>query len=680
MQKNSVFIVRPFGESRPVVKKNKEGNPEIEFFNFEKVEKDLIQPALKELNLDGGTTQRIFVPGEIKEDMFSQLLLADIVIADITIHNANVFYELGIRHALRCKTTILIKCDGFDDTPFDIIGYKYISYQKNNLAGSIKELVEFLKNGAIQDRKDSPVFNMLPKLKEPDQEKLLAIPESFLKEVLEAAASKRVGRLLLLAEEAAFFQWYLPASRVVGEELYKLKPTTAAQPIWEKILEEYPGDYQGNDRLATIYQRLAENEMIKNKAEAMALLLRSDSAIESLLRFNPDTDKKKRAEVAALKGRNFKTRWLNSWKNAQNKPVAALQSSFIEIAYKNYEAGFFIDLNHYYSGINALALLTIKIELATQNPKPWADAFDTDEDAFKELELMRAKQQKLTSAVQLALEAEKRELIFQNQNNIWFTITEADFVLLTSKRPSRVVSKYLKALETATEFEKESVLRQINLYKELNILPENVKAVIQAIAPVSTSEEIRTHFILFTGHMIDAPGRKEPRFPPEKENSARSMIKEKLADIKINETGRLLGIAGGACGGDILFHELCSEMGIPTELYLALPPDKFRIKSVNHAGNEWIDRFNKLCKSHQFHILCDTETLPKWLRKKEHYNIWERNNLWLMNSALINGGMHMTLLALWDGKTGDSSGGTQHMVEVAKARGAKTIIIDITKM
>jgi hypothetical protein len=39
-------------------------------------------------------------------------LLANIVIADITIHNANVFYELGIRHSLRDRKTILLKCRG----------------------------------------------------------------------------------------------------------------------------------------------------------------------------------------------------------------------------------------------------------------------------------------------------------------------------------------------------------------------------------------------------------------------------------------------------------------------------------------------------------------------------------------------------------------------------------------
>src|SRR5919112_966517 len=121
-----VFIVRPFG-TKKVLKKSGE---QVDF-NFEKVHTDLIDPALNALDLEGGTTGKIFEPGDIREDMFSLLLLADIVIADISIHNANVFYELGIRHALRDKKTILLKCPGFNETPFDILGYRYITYDKD---------------------------------------------------------------------------------------------------------------------------------------------------------------------------------------------------------------------------------------------------------------------------------------------------------------------------------------------------------------------------------------------------------------------------------------------------------------------------------------------------------------------------------------------------------------------
>ena len=146
------------------------------------------------------------------------------------------------------------------------------------------------------------------------------------------------------------------------------------------------------------------------------------------------------------------------------------------------------------------------------------------------------------------------------------------------------------------------------------------------------------------------------------------------------EESILIGITGGACGGDILFHEVCGELGIPTQMYLALPKEQFVVESVAFAGNGWIDRFGKLLEILPHPVLTDHKELPKWLQKKAGYDIWTRNNLWELNSALVNGGMHMTLIALWDGKGGDAPGGTEHMVNEAKARGARVIEIDINQV
>src|SRR5690348_4490714 len=102
------------------------------------------------------------------------------------------------------------------------------------------------------------------------------------------------------------------------------------------------------------------------------------------------------------------------------------------------------------------------------------------------------------------------------------------------------------------------------------------------------------HAILFTGHMIDAKDRKMPRFPANKESAARKAIKKELEKEKEKYNDQLIGIAGGASGGDILFHELCREMNIPGEVYLALPSEEYKKASVSFAGKEWETRFDDL--------------------------------------------------------------------------------------
>jgi hypothetical protein len=140
--------------------------------------------------------------------------------------------------------------------------------------------------------------------------------------------------------------------------------------------------------------------------------------------------------------------------------------------------------------------------------------------------------------------------------------------------------------------------------------------------------------------------------------------------------GDVVGIAGGASGGDILFHEVCKALSIPTTLYLPFPHDAYVSASVEEAGHAWVERFHRLAQSLPTRILQDSPTLPIWLRRRPAYTIWDRNNLWTLQNALINGGAHASVIALWNGAAGDGPGGTQHMVAIARQRGARTIVLD----
>lgn len=174
--------------------------------------------------------------------------------------------------------------------------------------------------------------------------------------------------------------------------------------------------------------------------------------------------------------------------------------------------------------------------------------------------------------------------------------------------------------------------------------------------------------------MIDAENRANPRFPAKNEAPVMEAIRKQLQIAKEKTKDDLKGISSGACGGDILFHELCLEAGIPSEIYLPLPVSEFRKISVSFAGAEWEARFDALIKKLPVHMLPGTGVMNK------DENVWERVNLWMLAIALENGGKNMTLLALWDGKGGDGSGGTEHMVNMAKEKGAEVNIIQINKL
>jgi hypothetical protein len=181
--------------------------------------------------------------------------------------------------------------------------------------------------------------------------------------------------------------------------------------------------------------------------------------------------------------------------------------------------------------------------------------------------------------------------------------------------------------------------------------------------------------LLFTGHMIDAPNRATPRFPADKAGAAKVAIRAAVVGEQ-RGGGIAYGIAGAASGGDILFHQVCDELSIPTRIFLALPRDEYIQSSVAHAGPEWIAEFDRLCASRPVRVLSNSKELPRWLQDKPDYSIWQRSNLWMQFHALAVGGSNVSLIALWNGARGDGPGGTEDMVKKAAERGARTIVLN----
>jgi hypothetical protein len=653
------FIVRPFGK-----KTDRKGNE----VDFDLVERDLIDPVLKALRIEGRTTQEIAAAGNIREDMFRLLIAADVVVADTSIHNANVFYELGIRHALRARRTFLIRCRA-DDTVFDLQTDRYLEYDRERPGESRDQLTSGLRQTLDSDRKDSPVFLLLPELQVQPRSLLLTVPQDFGEEIERAAAEQRVGDLELLAEEARGFEWESVGLRTVGRAQFRLGAHEGAKVTWEAVREvEGAEDLEANTLLGTIYQRLGD-------------LVRSDEAVQRALK-SKDATPGNRAELLSLLGRNAKTRWLPDWRDLppDDRRQAALRSPWLDEAATAYGYGFAEDRNHFYSGLNALAMLSVEIELAGALPEVWSERFDESEDAAKELKARAESLAKLAAALDLSLESARRRLEREGKKDFWTDISEADLRLLTSQRPSSVANGYRRALAAAPAFAVDATRRQLELYRQLGVLTPNVEAALGTLPAGPTAEAegagTKPQVVLFTGHMIDVPGRKEPRFPPEKAEVARKAVEATLARELSRAGGVACGIAGGASGGDLLFHEACSTLGIKTQLFLVLPRADFVAASVAPGGPGWIDRFEQAYDRLPRRQLSTSDELPRWLRGKPNYDIWQRNNLWMLHNALALGRDKVTLIALWDGKPGDGPGGTEHMVEKARARGAKVVILD----
>ena len=176
-----------------------------------------------------------------------------------------------------------------------------------------------------------------------------------------------------------------------------------------------------------------------------------------------------------------------------------------------------------------------------------------------------------------------------------------------------------------------------------------------------------------SGHMIDKPGRPEPRFPREKEGAVRAAIARQLSAWGIGAGD--LSICSGARGTDILFAEESLARGARVRLLLAKPVNDFVESSVRLEESDWVERFYALGER------CDVATLPAPEDDEPALDVYARTNLWIIETARAaasaSGAIHALLV--WDEKsTGDGPGGTSDFAERVRRLGGAVAIINPT--
>ena len=114
------FVDMPFGQ-KPDLKSGV-------VVDFDQIYNEAIKPAIEGCGLEALRGDQELTGGIIHSAMFARLLLAEFVVADLTLANANVFYELGIRHAAKPFTTVPIFANA-SALPFDVALVRAVGYQ-----------------------------------------------------------------------------------------------------------------------------------------------------------------------------------------------------------------------------------------------------------------------------------------------------------------------------------------------------------------------------------------------------------------------------------------------------------------------------------------------------------------------------------------------------------------------
>lgn len=644
-----VFIVMPFGI--------KEG------IDFNNIYQDLIKPALLQVGLEPFRADEEILPGDIRDDMFQELLMADLVIADLSIYNPNAWYELGVRHGLRAHGVIQIRSNKAKKIPFDVCVDRTIHYhlkqgvidpefleEDRALLGKIA--LETLRAN-ISRKPSSPVYNHLPFLKEPDWKSLrVKNADGFWQEheqwsnlVEVARKNGKPGDILVLADEAPTYALKLEGYRTAGNALQSLGQFEFALEYFEKALDINLDDLESAQKKGLMLGRLDKTA-------------RAEQWLKNLSTKHPHD-----AETWALLGRTKKDLWVSLWHEDNKTPEdmfndAEYESAQLSAAIRAYRQGFIEQPESYFSGINALALALVLEHLQGQS---------NNQSELKAME--GGIRWAITSAL-------SRESI--NKPDYWARVSLADLELLVNDVKT-IEKAYKYAIPAARKnwFSLDSTRQQLKLLQDLAFRPTEVAAAIKifdrAIERLEKPEDNwqPRKVFLFSGHMIDSPDREIARFPQQKESIAAEAILEQLK--KLGAGPEDIALCGGACGGDLIFAEAVLEMGLHLELRLPFETPEFLQHSVNFAGSDWRERFYTAKDNPNTTLFIMPDQLGKL---PKNINPYERNNLWQLYSALSWGIDKVHCICLWDGKGGDGLGGTWHMHNSIKQRTGQVSVID----
>jgi hypothetical protein len=136
----------------------------------------IIKPAITSLRLEAKRGDSLFRPSPIMGDIWEMIQNAKVLLAELTEKNANVFYELGLAHAIG-KPVVLLS-ETIDDVPFDLQPLRVILYDKDDPAwgGRLRAALAASLSETLSDPTNAvpPMFRKKVKSQAPEENEALS--------------------------------------------------------------------------------------------------------------------------------------------------------------------------------------------------------------------------------------------------------------------------------------------------------------------------------------------------------------------------------------------------------------------------------------------------------------------------------------------------------------------------
>jgi tetratricopeptide (TPR) repeat protein len=346
MSRPLCFVLMPFGKKLDATGM---------MIDFDAVHHDVIVPAIEEAGLEAVRAEEEITGGILHNPMFERLTLCEYAIADLTTANANVFYELGLRHAARPWGTILVFAEG-GRLPFDVTALQAQPYQLTpdgkptalleTRATLVQRLRETIKAATADPRAitDSPIYQLVESFTDINHTKT----DVFRDRVRYSTELK--NRLALARRQG------VEAVRTFEEECGTLNSSESGVVI--DLFLSYRAVKAWDDMIALekkMARPLAATIMVQ---EQLALALNrigkreeAEHVLTTLLRRRGPS-----SETCSILGRVYKDRW----EEAAQHGDTILARELLDKAIDTYLRGFETDWRDAYPGVNAVILMELK--------------------------------------------------------------------------------------------------------------------------------------------------------------------------------------------------------------------------------------------------------------------------------------------------------------------------------
>jgi tetratricopeptide (TPR) repeat protein len=318
----------------------------------------IIKPSVEAARLKCIRADEIVHSGLIDVPMYEYLLNADVVIADLSTSNKNAYYELGVRHALKPYTTIIICEDGVKTFPFDTNHNLIRQYHHMETGIDYKEVLRFSKllteaiNKILEEDprpSDSPVYTFLNNLTPPAlAEAMQGVAEAAAKSAPGSAGGESDGEagdtathrvLMQQVEKAQKKSDFVTAKALLSTIREMMKPKDEAMSEDPYIIQQLA--------LVTYKSKLPTPQQALEEARALLEILKPETSNDT--------------ETLGLWGAVHKRLW-----------EITADPARLDEAVRGYERGFYLR-NDYYNGINLAYLLNIRAAHAASRAEAVAD-------------------------------------------------------------------------------------------------------------------------------------------------------------------------------------------------------------------------------------------------------------------------------------------------------------------